>query len=51
MNRIRTFILQQELSKRFDGNLKEQFLNAYKFSDHDINKFILLLEKGVYPHE
>ena len=31
--------------------LKEQFLNTYKFSDHDNNKFTLLLRKGVYPYE
>ena len=28
--------------------LKERFFNVYKFSNHD-NKFILLLQKGVYP--
>ena len=35
----------------FDEILKEQFFNAYKFSDHDNNKFILLLRKIVYPYE
>ena len=35
----------------FDGKLKEQFLAIYKFSNHDKNKFILLLQKGVYPYE
>ena len=25
--------------------------NAYKFSNHDNNKFILLLRKRVYPYE
>ena len=29
----------------------EQFFKTYKFSNHDINKFILLLRKGVYPYE
>ena len=29
--------------KRFDGNLKERFFNTYD----DINKLILLLQKGV----
>ena len=24
----------------FDENLKKQFANTYKFSNHDINKFI-----------
>ena len=36
---------------RLDEKLKERFFNAYKFSDHDSNKFILLLGKGVYPYE
>ena len=36
---------------KFDEKLKEQFLNTCKFSNHDNNKFILLLWKGVYPFE
>ena len=36
---------------KFDEMLKEQFLNTYKFSNHDNNKFTLLLRKGVYPYE
>ena len=35
----------------FDENLKKRLANTYKFSKHDINKFILLLQKGVYPYE
>ena len=31
--------------------MKEWFLNTCKFSNHDKNKFILLLQKGVYPYE
>ena len=27
------------------------FKNTFKFSDNDINKFILLLRKGIYPYE
>ena len=34
-----------------DEKLKERFLNTYKYSNHDNNKFILLLRKGVYPYE
>ena len=33
----------------FNEKLKERFFNTYKFSNHDNNKFILLLRKGVYP--
>ena len=31
--------------------LRERFFNTYKFSNHDNNKFILLLRKGVYPYK
>ena len=31
--------------------LKKRFLNTYNFSNLDINQFILLLQKGVYPYE
>ena len=37
--------------KRFYKILKKRFANTYKFSNDDINKFILLLRKGVYPYE
>ena len=35
----------------FDKNLKKRLFNTYKFSNHDVNKFILLLRKGVHPDE
>ena len=31
--------------------LKYRFLNTYIFSNHDINKFILLLGNGIYKYE
>ena len=37
--------------QKSDGKLNEQFFNTYKFSNHDNNKFILLLQKGVYLYE
>ena len=36
---------------KFYEKLKERLFNAYKFSNHHNNKFILLLRKGVYPYE
>ena len=36
--------------KKCDENLKKIFLRAHKFSNHDISKFILLLQKCVYPY-
>ena len=32
-------------------NKKKRFKNTFKFSNNDINKFILLLTKGFYPYE
>ena len=32
-------------------DLTERFSNTYQFCNKDLNKFILLLRKGVYPYE
>ena len=37
--------------KKFDENFKKKFVNTYKFAKQDINKFILLLQKIVYPYD
>ena len=37
--------------RNFDKKLKERCFNIYKFSIHDNNNFILLLQKGFYPYE
>ena len=36
---------------KFDEKLKERFCNTYKFSNHNNNKFILLLQQSIYPYE
>ena len=36
-------------SNRIDEELKNRFKNTFKFSNNDINRFILLLRKGFYP--
>ena len=36
--------------KPINGLIKK-FPNIYQFSNGDINKFVLLLRKGVYPFE
>ena len=36
---------------KIDKELKKMFKNTFKFSNDDINKFVLLLIKGVYPYE
>ena len=38
-------------SNKIDEELNKRFKNTFKFSNNDINKLILLLRKGVYPHE
>ena len=35
--------------EKFDENFKKLLFNIYKFSNSDINNFILLLRKCVYP--
>ena len=37
--------------KKFNKELLERFANTSTFCDNDINKFIMLLRKGVYPYE
>ena len=39
------------MKKEFNNELIERFANTYKFCDNDLNKFIMLLRKGVYPYE
>ena len=41
----------KDYQHKFDEKLKERFFDTYKFSNHDDKKFILLLQKGVYPYE
>ena len=38
-------------SNNVDENFKKWCNNTFKFSDNGINKFILLLRKGVYRYE
>ena len=39
-------------SRKIDEELKTRFKNKFKFSNNDLNKFILLLRKeGVHPYE
>ena len=48
---FRCFCCNKNYQQKFDEKLKERFFNPYKFSNHDNNKFILLLPKGVSPYE
>ena len=38
-------------NNNFNKELINRFSNTYKFNNGDIDKFILLLRKGVYPYK
>ena len=42
---------KKEYKKDVNNKLKERFSNVYEFCGYDMNKFITLLRKGVYPYE
>ena len=55
-------MIKKEIDKKERGNtfidnkisqieLIKKFPNTYKFCNGDLNKFVLLLRKGVYPYE
>ena len=41
----------KEYTKGFNKELKKRFSNTYEFCDSDMDKFFILLRKGVYPYE
>ena len=45
------FGCNKNYQKKLDENLKKKFANTYKFVNQEINKFILLLQKGLYSYE
>ena len=42
---------KQRYRKKFIKELIKRFASTYKFCNNDLNKFVLLLRKGVYPYE
>ena len=48
---LRCFTCKKNYEKDFNKELIKRFANIYNFCDNDLNKFILLLRKGVYPYE
>ena len=42
---------EQRYKKKFNKELIKRFASTYIFCNNDLNKFILLLRKGVYPYE
>ena len=41
----------KEYKKGFNKELIKRFSNTYEFCDSDMDKFLILLRKGVYPYE
>ena len=48
---FKCFNCKQNYEKDFITELIKRFANTYKFCNKNLNKFILLLRKGVYPYE
>ena len=47
----RCFSCKKNYEKDFNKELIERFANIYEFCNEDLNKYILLLRKCVYPYE
>ena len=48
---LKCFNCKQYYEKYFNKELIKRFANTYEFCHRNLNKFILLLRKGVYPYE
>ena len=48
---FRCFECEKNYKRDFNNELITRLANIYEFCNEDINKFILLLRKGVYPYE
>ena len=48
---FRCFNCKKNYKKEINKELTERFSSTYEFCDKDLNKFIMLLRKGVYPYE
>ena len=42
---------KQHYRKKFNKELIKRFASTYEFCNNDLNNFVLLLRKGVYPYE
>ena len=48
---LKCFHCKQNYEKDFNKELIKRFASTYEFCNKNLNKFILLLRKGVYPYE
>ena len=51
MEILKCFNCKQYYEKDFHKELIKRFASTYEFCNENLNKFILLLRKGVYPDE
>ena len=48
---LKCFNCELYYKKKFNKEIIKRFASTYEFCNKDLNKFILLLRKGVYPYE
>ena len=48
---LKCFNCNTYYKKKFNKDLIKKFKNTYSFCNNDLNKFVLLLRKAVYPYE
>ena len=48
---LKCFNFNKYYKKKFNQDLIKKFKNTYSFCDNDLNKFVLLLRKGLYLYE
>ena len=48
---LKRFNCNNYYKMKFNKDLIKKFKNTYSFCDNDLNKFVLLLRKGIYPYE
>ena len=48
---LKCFNCNSYYKKKFNKDLIKKSKNTYSFCNNDLNKFVLLLRKGVYPYE
>ena len=48
---MNVYLAMNFVQKKLDEKLKKQYKNTFKFPNNDVNKFILMLRKGVCPYE
>ena len=48
---MNVYLAMNFIQKKLDEKLKKKYKNTFKFPNNDVNKFILMLRKGVCPYE